>query len=111
MDVDRNQNWIGNLALVVVEGDDSASHRHHDTVNFAIVVSVIKSSGAAHDVHDILVPAQQPILPEVRDLFARVACDVVRKNRFQRPPFLSIFLPWGELLCDKSRICIEKRDR
>jgi hypothetical protein len=33
MDVDRNQNWIGNLALIVVEGNDSASHRHHDAVN------------------------------------------------------------------------------
>jgi len=81
MNVDRNQNWIGNLALVIVESNNSASRGHLDAVHVAIVVGVIESSGSAHDVNNIFVPAQQSFLAEVGDLFARVACDVVRKNR------------------------------
>ena len=55
-DVDRNQNWIGNLALVIVESNNSASHRHVYAVNFVVVVSVIDSSGSAHDVDDKGIP-------------------------------------------------------
>ena len=58
MYVDGNQNWIRKFSLVVVECNDSASHRHHDPVNFTIVVCVIESSGSAHDVDNIFVPAQ-----------------------------------------------------
>src|SRR5277367_3299754 len=65
MDVNGNENRIGNLVLVVVESNDSASHRHHDAVNFAIVVRVVKSPGSAHDIDNIFVPAQQPIFAEV----------------------------------------------
>src|SRR5271170_652879 len=64
-DVDRNQDWIGNLALIIVESNNSASRRHHDSVNLTVIVCVIQSPGPAHDVDNILVPAQQSIFAKV----------------------------------------------
>ncbi len=57
MNVDRNQNWIWNLALVVVKANDSASHGHVNSVNLAIIKRVIEASGAAHDIDNVFVPA------------------------------------------------------
>jgi hypothetical protein len=102
--VDGDKHRVGNLALVVVECYDPASRWNHDSIDPAIVIGVVETSGPAHDVDYVFMPTQQSIVAEVGDLFSCVAGDVLGENGLEPAPFLTLFLPGRKLLGYESGV-------
>src|SRR6266436_2824616 len=109
--VDRDQHRVRNLVLFVIESEDTSPHWNHDSVNVSIVVRVVHPPRSPHDVDYILMPAQQSVRPEIRDLLVAVTRDRRGKRRLEPAPLFSVLLPRGQFFRHDRRMSVEERDR
>jgi hypothetical protein len=100
MDVDCDEQRLRDPSLIAVVGKYSPLMWYHDSVCGSVVKGVVEPRSIAEDVYGVLVPPQQSIRTEIRDLTPRVAGDGIGKGDLQSTPLLAIFLPWCNLFAE-----------
>ena len=71
-DINRHQQRLRHSRPLAVVRVHSTGHRHFDSLDFSVVVLVVRTAGAAEDINGVVVSSHESVRTEMGDLLATV---------------------------------------